>query len=145
MSGAEGAGAGAEDGLQGDAGVQHRAALGAGRQQLARPGAEFLAGLLDHADLRLAAVLGARTVVADSGGTLNAALLRAGLVDEIDVVTLPGLVGGLGTPSIMDGAQLDDTQLPIRAELIDCQVTSERLVRTRYRVINQAGPKRRRL
>ncbi len=42
--------------------------------------------------------LGAARVIADSGGTLNAALLREGLVDIVDVVTLPGLVGGAGTP-----------------------------------------------
>ncbi|MFT3887563.1 MAG: dihydrofolate reductase family protein [Arachnia sp.] len=86
---------------------------------------------------KIAAVLGARTVVADSGGTLNAALVRADLVDEIDVVTLPGLIGGVGTPSIMDGAQLEHAELPIRAELIDCGVTPEGLVRTRYRILRQ--------
>lgn len=95
-----------------------------------------------HAALsKIAVVLDARTVVADSGGVFNAALLCAGLVDEIDVVTLPGLVGGRGTPSIMDGDPLDPAGLPIRLELLDCRVTDEGLVRTRYRVLNGAGPK----
>ncbi|WP_454300418.1 dihydrofolate reductase family protein [Salana multivorans] len=87
------------------------------------------------------ATLGAETVVADSGGTINAALLWAGLVDEIDVVTLPGLVGGFGTPSIMDGEPLDDDAMPLRLELITCDVTPAGLVRTRYRVVNESGPK----
>lgn len=115
-------------------------------QLLRDRGIGYLCAGLDQVDLaealaKIATVLGALTVVADSGGTFNAALLRAGLVDEIDVVTLPGLIGGVGTPSIMDGAPLDDAQLPIRTELIDCQVTPAGLVRTRYRVLNESGPK----
>jgi 2,5-diamino-6-(ribosylamino)-4(3H)-pyrimidinone 5'-phosphate reductase len=92
---------------------------------------------------KIAAVLDVHTVVADSGGTFNAALLRAGLVDEIDVVTLPGLVGGLGTPSIMDGDPLDVGGLPLRLELLKTHATPEGLVRTRYRVLNEVGPKAR--
>ena len=98
----------------------------------------------EHVDIRegllkIASVLGARTVVADSGGTLNAALLKAGLVDEIDVAILPGLVGGLGTPSIMDGEPLDSAGMPIGLELIDCQPATNGVVRTRYRVLNKVG------
>lgn len=49
---------------------------------------------------------GIKRVVADSGGTLNASLLRQGLVQYIDVVTLPGLVGGAGAPTMFDGPEL---------------------------------------
>jgi 2,5-diamino-6-(ribosylamino)-4(3H)-pyrimidinone 5'-phosphate reductase len=42
-------------------------------------------------------LLGARCVVSHAGGDLNGALLRAGLVDELHVVTVPALVDGLGT------------------------------------------------
>ncbi len=111
-----------------DKGIGH---LNAGRGQVD----------LEEGLAKIAAVLGADTVVADSGGTFNAALLRAGLVDEIDVVILPGLIGGTGTPSIMDGNPLGSTGLPIRTELIDAQVTATGLIRTRYRVINESGPK----
>lgn len=112
-----------------DRGIGH---LSAGRERV-----DLEAGLA-----KIAAVLDARTVVADSGGTFNAALLTAGLVDEIDVVTLPGLVGGAGTPSIMDGRPLDDAGLPIRLELLDCGILDGGAVRTRYRVVNASGPKR---
>ncbi len=41
----------------------------------------------------------------------------------------------------MDGNPLGSTGLPIRTELIDAQVTATGLIRTRYRVINESGPK----
>ncbi|MFT4217106.1 MAG: dihydrofolate reductase family protein [Micropruina sp.] len=119
----------------------------AGYLQLLRDrGIGHLSAGVDRVDLeaglsKIAAVLEASIVVADSGGTFNAGLLNAGLVDEIDVVTLPGLVGGVGTPSIMDGDPLGDAGTPIRLELIDCRVTPAGLVRTRYRVLNERGPK----
>lgn len=92
-----------------------------------------------HVDLRAALVrireeFEADRVVVDAGGTMNAALLRLGLVDVVDVVTLPGLVGGMGTPSIMDGPQLDINEWPIRLQLIDCHVEGG-AVRSRYRVL----------
>jgi 2,5-diamino-6-(ribosylamino)-4(3H)-pyrimidinone 5'-phosphate reductase len=90
-------------------------------------------------DLRLALVriqqvLKAERVIVDSGGTLNAAVLRQGLVDIVDVVTLPGLVGGSDTPSIMDGPPLESHDNPIRLQLLDSRV-DQGAVRTRYRVI----------
>lgn len=87
--------------------------------------------------VRIREVFGVDRVVVDSGGTMNAALLRNGLVDIIDVVTLPGLVGGLGTPSIVDGPQLGNHEWPIRLQLIDCRV-EHGAVRSRYRVL---GPR----
>ncbi len=73
--------------------------------------------------------------------SFHAALLRAGLVDEIDVATLPGLIGGVGTPSIMDGSPLTGSEVPIPLELISCDVHEMGFVRTRYRVVNTTGPK----
>lgn len=95
----------------------------------------------NRVDLRLAlqrikSVLGADLVVADSGGTINASLLREGLVDEIDVITLPGIVGGAGTPSIVDGPPLADDELPIRLELLSVDSTPDGVVRTRYKVVS---------
>lgn len=87
--------------------------------------------------VRIRQVFEADRVIIDAGGTMNAALLRLGLVDIVDVVTLPGLVGGMGTPSIMDGPQLDIHEWPIRLQLIDCFVEGG-AVRSRYRVL---GPR----
>ncbi len=97
----------------------------------------------DRVDLRSALArirsrLGATRVIADSGGTVNASLLREGLVDIVDVVTLPGLVGGSGTPTMMDGAPLLPDDLPIRLHLIEVLVEGD-AVRTRYRVHPRGG------
>ena len=88
---------------------------------------------LRSALVRIRARLGATRVVADSGGTLNASLLKEGLVDSVDVVTLPGLVGGAGTPTLMDGAPLLPDEHPIALDLIEVQVHGD-AVRARYRV-----------
>jgi len=87
---------------------------------------------------RIRRVFGAQRVVASSGGTMNASLLRQGLVDVVDVLTLPGLVGGLGTPSIIDGPSMQSDDWPIRLQLLDSRV-ERGAVRTRYRVL---GPDR---
>jgi len=44
-----------------------------------------------------------RRMVCEGGGTLNAALFRAGLVDELRLTLCPRLFGGKSSPSIADG------------------------------------------
>ncbi|GAA1261901.1 hypothetical protein GCM10009657_41370 [Oryzihumus leptocrescens] len=63
---------------------------------------------------RLGATLGASTVIADGGGGINGALLRAGLIDEVHVITFPALIGGLSTPSFVDGTPLPAGSSPVR-------------------------------
>jgi 2,5-diamino-6-(ribosylamino)-4(3H)-pyrimidinone 5'-phosphate reductase len=59
----------------------------------------------------LHARLGVSTVVATGGGLLNGALLRGGLVDEVDIDFLPGLIGG-GAPTLFEGALLRPNESP---------------------------------
>lgn len=102
-----------------------------------------------HVDLRAALarmrkVFRADRVIADFGGTMNASLLRQGLVAVIDIVSLPGLIGGAGTPSVMDGPELALDEWPIRLKLLDIRVEQD-VVRSRYRVLGRhehepAGP-----
>lgn len=51
--------------------------------------------------------LGVSDLTVQSGGTLNAALVRAGLIDYLSVVVAPVLVGGKDTPTLLDGHTLD--------------------------------------
>lgn len=83
--------------------------------------------------LRKLGELGIKRVVADSGGTLNASLLRQGLVQYIDVVTLPGLVGGAGAPTMFDGPELTADETPVRLVLVGVATDGD-AVRARYRI-----------
>jgi len=69
-----------------------------------------------------------RTVRVDSGGTLNAALLRAGLVDEVSLLVHPVLAGTAARP-------LFDSVKPLRTEfkLYRQQRLPDGLVWLRYR------------
>jgi riboflavin biosynthesis pyrimidine reductase len=81
--------------------------------------------------------LGVSTVVATGGGRLGGALLRAGLVDEVDIELLPAVIGGRGTPTLFDAAPLEPTEEPTRLELCDSVITGDGRVRLRYRVMHE--------
>ncbi len=83
---------------------------------------------------RMRARLGVTRVVSHAGGGLNGALLRAGLVDEIDLLVLPAAIGGQGTPAIFDGPPLGDGELPVRLRLLGTQTETDGTVRLRYEV-----------
>lgn len=51
--------------------------------------------------------LGVHELTVQSGGTLNAALVRAGLINYLSVVVAPVLVGGKDTPTLLDGDPVD--------------------------------------
>lgn len=84
---------------------------------------------------RLRDRLGARAVIADGGGGLNGALLRAGLVDELHVITFPALVGGLGTPSVFDGPPLEPGQCPQRLSCRHVEQGSDGSLWIHYEVV----------
>jgi len=75
-------------------------------------------------------------VVSEAGGGLNGALLRAGLVDEIQLLVLPAVVGGLGTPSLFDGPELSDTEIPTRLRLLSSHTEDDGLLWLRYQVLH---------
>ena len=58
---------------------------------------------LSRALSRLGEVFHDDCIVSDAGGVLNGALLRAGLVDEIDLQLLPAVVGRADAPTIFEG------------------------------------------
>ena len=55
---------------------------------------------------RLKHDFGATHMTIQSGGNLNANLVREGLVDRIVLVIAPALIGGKDTPTLMDGESL---------------------------------------
>lgn len=51
---------------------------------------------------KIASRLGVRTLMLEGGGRINAAMLRAGLVDELSVLLAPVVDGRPGTPALFD-------------------------------------------
>ncbi len=90
---------------------------------LQREGIPYLLAGDGHVDLhatfnKLHSLLGVECILATPGGKLNGALLRAGLVDEVNIEIVPGLVGGTDTPSLFDSPDLQEGELPTRLNLI---------------------------
>ncbi|MBI0584798.1 MAG: RibD family protein [Methanomassiliicoccus sp.] len=84
---------------------------------------------------RLAADHGVRVVRVDSGGTLNGALLRAGLVSEVSMVVHPQLTGGTSPASMFRTPDLKEGEAtPL--ELISSRKLKRGLVWLRYRVLS---------
>ncbi|UGS34971.1 dihydrofolate reductase family protein [Capillimicrobium parvum] len=78
------------------------------------------------ADLR---ARGLRSILCEGGATLNAALLRAGVVDELHVALAPQLVGGADPLTVVAGELGDDRLL----DLLDAYEYENALL-LRYRV-----------
>jgi hypothetical protein len=87
----------------------------------------------------LAGRLGVRTVVCAGGGRLGGALLRHGLVDEIDLEVLPWAIGGRGTPALFDAAPLSREEWPTRLSLLEQEALDDGRVRLRYAVVRDAA------
>ncbi len=79
--------------------------------------------------------LGVQSLVSTAGGRLNGALVRAGLVDEIDLLLHPGIIGGLDVPSLFDSPALGPEEMPIRLNLTSCQVRPGGSLWLHYQVV----------
>jgi riboflavin biosynthesis pyrimidine reductase len=90
---------------------------------------------------KVKARLGVDAVLSTAGGRLNGALLRAGLVDEVNVEILPAIIGGRETPSLFNAPSLRAGEWPTRLALLSAQVGAGGCVWLRYRVLPGAeGP-----
>ena len=97
---------------------------------------------VDFGDLfqKLKKDYGAERLTIQSGGTLNATLIRQGLVDRVLLVVAPALVGGKDTPSLMDGRSLHTTKelSEIRAlELVQAKPLENSYILLEYMVKNK--------
>ncbi len=98
-------------------------------------------GAIDFADLfeKLHREHGIERMTVQSGGTLNATLLRANLIDHLSLVIAPLLVGGKTTPTLIDGESLhsaDDLSLVRAAKLVSCTPLEDSYIHLRYDVAN---------
>ena len=88
---------------------------------------------------RLKADFGCERLTVQTGGTLNGLLLREKLLDHVDIVVAPLLVGGKGTSTLIDGPDITTreelTGLGV-LELVDCQVLEGSYLRLRYQVVS---------
>ena len=99
----------------------------------------YLADGEKHVDLpaalrKLRGKLGLNCVKLIGGGTLNGAMLRAGLIDEIVLELWPTLIGGRGTPTLADGADLGPKEWPPMLELRSVTPGQNSVLLLHYRV-----------
>lgn len=97
---------------------------------------------IDFGDLfkKLKQDFGIERVTIQSGGTLNATLIREGLIDEVSVVVAPLFVGGKDTPTLVDGESLGSrSELnKIKAlKLLEAKTLEKSYLHLRYKVINK--------
>jgi 2,5-diamino-6-(ribosylamino)-4(3H)-pyrimidinone 5'-phosphate reductase len=84
---------------------------------------------------RMAETLGVTCVTSAAGGGLNGALLRAGLIDELNILFLPSLIGGRDTPTLFDGPELGPHETPARLRLLSAQLQTDGAMWVRYEVL----------
>ncbi len=97
---------------------------------------------IDLADLLVLArqTYGIEHVIIESGGTLNAAFVRQGLVDHVLIIVVPLLVGGRATASLVDGRSLqsvDELTNLKPLNLVRCEALEHSYIRLEYNVINE--------
>ena len=93
-----------------------------------------LAGALE----RLKGDFGCERLTIQSGGTVNGLFLREKLLDYVDIVVAPVLIGGRDTATLIDGPSLTSARELSKLgalELTDCSVLRDSYIRLRYKVI----------
>jgi 2,5-diamino-6-(ribosylamino)-4(3H)-pyrimidinone 5'-phosphate reductase len=101
---------------------------------------EYIVAGHDHVDLRaaleeLSTRYGVKTVLLDSGGTLNGVMLRVGLVNHLSLLVNPCLVGGSTPNSFFRDTDVE--QGVIQLKLTDVEQPNENVVWLQYDVMNE--------
>lgn len=81
---------------------------------------------------------GARAITIQSGGTLNGKFLRDNLIDYVNVVIAPLLVGGKDTSTLIDGESIISSKElgKLKAlKLIECKQLDDSYIQLKYKVI----------
>lgn len=93
---------------------------------------------LSEALNRLKKECGCDRLTVQSGGTVNSLFLREKLLDYVDIVVAPVLIGGKDTPTLIDGISLasnDELAKLGMLKLENCSVLQDSYIRLRYQVI----------
>ncbi len=82
---------------------------------------------------------GCEHLTVQSGGTVNSIFLREKLIDFVDIVLAPVLIGGKETSTLIDGESLmSEKELSSLGvlKLLECKTLSDSYIRLRYKVIS---------
>lgn len=80
---------------------------------------------------------GAKAVTIQSGGTLNGLFLRQNLIDYVNIVIAPILVGGKDVPTLIDGKAIsfpEELNKLKALELMECNKLNDSYIQLKYRV-----------
>jgi len=94
---------------------------------------------LEAALIELKEKYGCNRITVQSGGTVNGLFLREKLIDYVDMVVAPVLIGGKDTPTLIDGAALrsaDELDSLGVLQLEKCTVLEDSYVRLKYKVVS---------
>ena len=83
---------------------------------------------------------GTERLTIQSGGNMNGRFLREDLIDYVNVVVAPVLVGGRDTPTLIDGDAISSPSelSAIRPmELLECKVLDNSYIHLQYKVIHK--------
>jgi riboflavin biosynthesis pyrimidine reductase len=85
--------------------------------------------------------LGVKRLLLEGGGSANGAFLRAGLVDELNLVICPAVDGARGAPSVFDSSEAEtDRRAPVTAMTLESSKALDGgAMLLRYRVENGAA------
>ena len=97
--------------------------------------------VIDFVDLfsKLCGKHACKRLTIQSGGSMNAVLLRKGLIDRVSIVVAPVLVGGKDTTSMVDGESLHSVKDLVKAralKLRKCSVLKNSYLHLLYDVDN---------
>ncbi len=94
---------------------------------------------LEDAFMRLKKEYGCDRLTIQSGGTVNGLLLRKKLLDYVDIVVAPVLIGGKDTSTLIDGRSLETADelsgLGV-LKLTGCSSLKDSYIRLRYQVVS---------
>lgn len=88
---------------------------------------------------KLKSEYGCKRITIQTGGTLNGLFLREKLIDYIDIIVAPILIGGKDTSTLIDGKSLlSENELSKLGvlKLQECTILEDSYLRLRYKVIS---------